>query len=151
MPDPTGRDLLVAECHVFGRYLTGDVPGGIVINAYCRAHDQGAVVRDVGTFDRLLIRIARRGPQLAKAADAYAAAFARTAVLRRKLVLLLAILETSWPASQSIESVVTGSRLRLMATIGLRTGMFAVTALVTALPLTPIRLGCALIDRRIRH
>ena len=150
MSNPTGRDLLVAECQTLSRYLTGDVPGDVVVNAYCRAHDQGAVAQHVGAFDRLLIRIARGGPRLAKAADAYAAAFARTAVLRKKLVLLLAILETSWPSSGSIDSVVAGSRLRLMATVGLRTGMFAATALVTALPLTPLRLGCAVIDRRMR-
>ena len=152
MPDPTGRERLAAECDVFCRYLIGAGPSDAVTAAYCRAHEQADVegARDASAFDRVLIRLARYSPLLTRAADAYASAFARTTVLRRKLVLLLAILEVSWPASQAIDSVPVTSPPGVMLRVGSRTVVFAMIALVATLLLTPVRMSCAMADRLTR-
>lgn len=130
------------------RHLIGKEPGASVTDAYCRAHDQGDVApgRVIGTFDRVLVWLARSSFVATALVDAYAAVFARTALLRRKLVLLLAIMESSWPTCESIDSVDSHSRIGLIIGVGLRTLMFAVAALATGIVLSPVRAGCALID-----
>ena len=147
MPEPT-TVRLAAECRVFCRYLIGKAPGARVTEAYCRAHDQGDVARGrvIGTFDRVMVWLARSSPVATALVDAYAAVFAKTGLLRRKLVLLLAIMESSWPTCEAIDSVDSHSRTGLVIGVGLRTLMFAVAALATGLVLSPVRAGCVLID-----
>ena len=151
MPDRKTRHL-AAECRVFCRYLTGEAPGAQVIDAYCRAHDQGDVAqgRVISIFDHALVWLARSASVATALADAYAAVFARTALLRRKLVLLLAIMESSWPTCESIDSVTSCSRSRLLIGVGLRALMFAMAALASGIVLSPVRAVCALIDSLAR-
>ena len=154
MPDRSGRDALAGECRVLCRYLVGTAPDRATIDAYCRAHD-GARVTATGSFDRALVRLAHARPPLARLVDAYTSAFSRTALVRRKLVLLLAILESHSPVAEAVDSIVTRSRGRFLLSAGLRTVAFVVTAAVTAVPLTPLRVSCSVADRlthrRRRH
>src|SRR5262249_40949108 len=91
-PDPE----LATECDVFCRYLIDRAATPAITGAYARAHAIGSVEADrpATAFDRRLLQFARRGPRFARMADSYAVIFARLSVLRRKLVLLVAILES---------------------------------------------------------
>jgi hypothetical protein len=97
---------LLRECRVFCRHLSGEAPEPIVIQKYLQAHACGVVEPRRGTpaLDRWLVRIARTGTLAARWADAYAALFSRRGLLRRKLILLLAILETVPRTSRMIAS-----------------------------------------------
>jgi hypothetical protein len=90
------RAALEAECAVLTRHLAGIAPSPYVVAQYLRAHEAGRYgpVRSVEDEDDPLVLAARGGRVGARLADAWAAAFDREGPLRRKLVLLLALLES---------------------------------------------------------
>jgi hypothetical protein len=109
-------EVLAAECDVFCRYLLGQAPVSDVVAAYQRAHDVGSVRRlEPTVLDRALLDIARLGPALVHAADAFASVAARPSLLRRKLVLLLAILESRGSSAAVLDTVQPGSRVLWLA------------------------------------
>lgn len=91
---------LEAECRRFTAYLLDAPPSPYVIACYVRAHRLTAAFEPHDRFDRVALRLAVRTPGLA---DAHARLFAPASALRRKLVLLLAILETSAPAFRRVD------------------------------------------------
>jgi len=101
--EETDREMtLRRECEVFSRYLLGRSPDGYTINKYVEANRARDLADPAGTdrFGERLLRIASKAPILARLADAFAAVFARRSLLRKKLVLLIAILESSRTASE---------------------------------------------------
>ncbi|MGE3525698.1 MAG: hypothetical protein AB7I33_07235 [Gemmatimonadales bacterium] len=105
MPDSpvpeADREVLAREGRRLTAYLLGSVPDEYVISRYTAAHAR-IPFRMNGTvpdpLDALLLRSAHGGRWRARAADAYARIFRPHGILRQKLVLLLAILETTSPA-----------------------------------------------------
>src|SRR5690348_4672039 len=93
--DVAQLERLTEECQILTSFLIARGAPADVAAAYVRAHEVSPVAArgTASALDRALLRIANLGPRFARAADAYAAVFARNALLRRKLVLLVAILE----------------------------------------------------------
>jgi hypothetical protein len=91
------QQILAAECRALSWYLIRRPPGPYVTDKYCSAHLDGNILHspDCDAFDSLLIRLARQHRFLIKMVDLYTALFFKRALLRRKLVLLLAILESA--------------------------------------------------------
>lgn len=110
LPPPS----LDRECRVFAAYLLGSAPAPYVIRKYHEAHQLSPAFSDDGRFDRHLVRVAAVHGALTRAADAYARLVAPNALLRKKLVLLLAILETSAPSSDRIDAAIGGGRSALV-------------------------------------
>ena len=104
---------LQRECDVFCRYLVGAAPAAYVIAQYVDFHTPDRFQPD--RFDGFLIRLASRGPLFTRLADTYASRFARRAILRRKLVLLLALLESTPPSSDYVDTVDRSAFLRMAA------------------------------------
>ena len=147
MSERTAHERLARECVTLTRYLSGVDPTVAVVDAYQRAHAEDVITPRPARFDRLLTAVARRGPGWARAADSYATALARHSTLRRKLVLLLAILESSWPACETIDRVSatsSGGVARQLVVAALR---HATLAGAGAVLLTPILVGCFIADR----
>lgn len=140
---PTRERRLDRECEVFVRYLTGRAPDGLVREGYRAAHRAGVVElpRACTSFDRVLVRLACLGPVATRAADSHARVFRPGGLLRRKLVLVLALLE-SGPAQREVDTVQPGSRLGLFARMAWMGACFALVVLVTGLVLLPVRLAC---------
>ena len=89
----SARDpLLERECRVFTRYLVGREPSEYVRAKYADAHTIVPAYATLDAFHRRLLGIARTGPAFTRLADAYTRAFAPRGALRKKLILLLAIL-----------------------------------------------------------
>ena len=88
------------ECEVFGSYLINQKPNEYVLEKYQEGHQKGEMskVPATGSFDRLLLTIAGINPFFTKLTDLYSRLFFKGSILRKKLVLLLAILECSTPA-----------------------------------------------------
>ena len=132
---------LEAECRRFTAYLLDLSPSPYVIACYVRAHRVTAAFEPHDRFDRVALRLAAWVPRLA---DAHARLFAPASALRRKLVLLLAILETSAPAFRRVDhpgpSGAVGAWLRLAA-IGGMAGLAAVLGSVVLLPLQLVLRG----------
>ena len=99
--DPT---LIERECRVFTRFLVRASATPYVVDRYLEAHRLSDTFAPASGVDRALVTVARWSPAVTQMADAYARLCARRGVLRKKLVLLLAILETSSPFYRSIDN-----------------------------------------------
>lgn len=136
------RQRLEREARVFSTALVGAPPTAYVVRHYVRGNESLALAPAAG-FDAALVAIARRAPWLTRTADAYAGLFARRATLRRKLTLLLALLESVAPsdtafAARAGSPAATACRLAATAT-----GALAL-ALLAALVLAPLQLASRL-------
>lgn len=90
------QDRLRQECRTFSRYLIAREPDSYVVQKYMECHI--AVLRDAPAtvpIDSALVRFARGGSLRTRIADAYARMFRPYGLLRRKLILVFAILENS--------------------------------------------------------
>jgi hypothetical protein len=131
------------ECRTFARYLCGiDAPDDVV-RSYLRGL-QSTAFRDgppVTPLDDMLQSLARRGVLRAALADTYARFFAPGGALRRRLVLLLAILE-SGPLAQAFEPPEPGTARAFVELIGLaaRFALLLPAALIVVGPLHVVTL-----------
>jgi nucleoside-diphosphate-sugar epimerase len=142
-PDAQGTEALAAEADAFCKYLVGRAPSDYVRRKYVEAHaGSGSPVRGP-SFDDFLVAYARRGPARARLADAYAAAFSRSGTFRRKLVLMLAILESSAETSPFVDRPDEGSASRFALAAVVRLLAFPVLVAAAAIWLGPRRLGRA--------
>jgi len=134
-------ERLERECEAFARYLTGAAAGDYLVEKYLQAHAQGAVGSG-GAFDRALVALARRGTFLARLADAHARVFAPGGLLRRKLVLVLALLECSAP--ERVDSVTSRSARGFFLRAAWLGACFACLLALSILVCVPLRIACAL-------
>ncbi len=109
MPDSTGS--MAKECAVFARYLAGVSATPYLRQAYARGHGKmpALVASTPDRVDRMLVGFARLHPLATRMADGYARFLRPTGLLRQKLVLLLAILESSPPAHDYLNGAAVGS------------------------------------------
>jgi nucleoside-diphosphate-sugar epimerase len=136
-----------AECRVFTQHLLGRDPDDYVTATYRAALAEMPVLSARGRFDEALLSFARIHPLYAKVADAYASVFLRAGALRKRLVLLLAILETRPPFSEAIDQAVGGSMPVLFIRLGARTAAALVSLLVGTLIFTPTRIVLAMMGK----
>ena len=131
---------LKQECQLFTRYLIDESPHAYVQNKYHEAHRVSDMFHtfEANSFDALLLKIAIIHPFTTKLVDTYASFFARQSVVRKKIILLLAILESCNPTYAHFDKPASGN----LATLGLKTiqhgvifGFTMVMALICLLPL----------------
>jgi hypothetical protein len=137
---PAGT-ALGAECRAFARYLAGQDPSAYVLAWYQRIAASAADEAPPVLIDRVSLALARRGSLPARCADAYARVFRPYGLLRRRLVLLLAILENSPPSSAWLNAARTGGPSGVIA--GMAGSLLAGGAalLVGCLVLGPVHLA----------
>ena len=134
---PAESTPLQAECRIFARYLAGDEPLPYVMAKYLDAHEKRSALTATRKFDRFLVSFATTGLVFLKVADSYARLLAPASTLRKKLVLLLAILESSSPSYRSFEKVDGGGTVLLGLRILQRMAVFAVCVVFGAIVLLP--------------
>jgi nucleoside-diphosphate-sugar epimerase len=138
---------LEKECRLFARHLVGLDANPYIVGKYIEAHRALPALQPASRFDRLLLGFARSGRITLALADAYAGVFAKASSLRKRLVLTLALLETSAPFFERVDAAAgrtpTGAFVRLAVR-----GTFAVAVLAAGtLVLLPIRLVAAVLPR----
>jgi hypothetical protein len=103
------------ECEAFSAYLIRQRPNDYVLAKYRDAHDAGGIVEsnEKRFLDRFLIGVAAANPIGAKLVDAYTAVFYKRSAVRRKWILLLAILESCAPTYKYFELPDVGGRFWL--------------------------------------
>lgn len=143
-------DPIASECIVFTRHLLGVRPDRAVVERYGAALAAIPALQPASAWERSLLAMARRGVAGVRGADAFAALFARDSVLRKRLVILLAILETRAPFSDAIDRALGGPRPVVIARVGLR-GLWSLAWLVAgALWLVPVRIALMLRGEPVR-
>ena len=135
------------ECRVFTEFLIGCAPDRYVVRKYADAHQGSPVFSKGSPFDSFLVRAARAHRLLAKTADAYARLFLPSGLLRRKLVLLLAILETCSPSSHRIDSPGGESRTLVVVRLGAAMAGAALAAITGTILFAPVRIIFAILYR----
>lgn len=84
------NDLRI-EAQVFGRYLVGESPSAALVDRYCAAnHEIGAL-----SGDDAIVAYARRHPWSVSLLDAAAGLTDAGSLLRKKLLVMTAIVETT--------------------------------------------------------
>jgi NADH dehydrogenase len=146
---PQADAALDGECRVFVRYLLGADADTYVTEKYAAAN-AALALSPVSRFDSALLTFARLGPLCTRLADSYAGLFFRTAALRKRLVLLVAILETHAPFHQTIDRTVGGSRPLLFARLSIATAGALLSLLAGTLIFAPTRALLALVWRESR-
>ncbi|HKQ77193.1 MAG TPA: hypothetical protein VJ810_26080 [Blastocatellia bacterium] len=103
------------ECLAFSAYLIRQRPNGYVMAKYRDAHDTSGIVELNGLpfLDRFLVGVAAAHPVGAKLVDAYTAVFCKRSAVRRKWILLLAILESCAPTYKYFDLPDSGGRFTL--------------------------------------
>lgn len=143
------NDNLDREARVFCRYLIGQSADEYVMSRYSRAHEGSAMCADTqcGEFDRILLRFAASRPLFTRFADVWASLFP-TPILRKKLVLLLAILENSPAHFECFLKPPQSSRTVFVLTAAGVLLRFSVSLIIVTLLLWPVRMVYRLIGRR---
>jgi hypothetical protein len=148
MPDGGVQEPLDRECVTFARYLTGQVPTGYVLGKYRDAHVRSSPFQGIPTaFEDWLVRAARSGTFGISLVDAYTAVFLRKALVRKKWVLLIAILESS-PAMSYFDSPDVARRGIVVARLSLRCMAFALALCVSVVIVGPVHLALSAGTRR---
>ena len=133
-------DQLRRECDVFSRFLVQEPANQYVEEKYLTAHRALSLLSEATRFDRILVGVAQTRPLAARVADGYASLFARQSLLRRKLVLLLAILETAPPYYRVVDRVGRLPRLLLVGGLAGRSLVSLFGVAIAALVLLPMQL-----------
>ena len=125
---------------MFTRYLAGREPDEYIRVRYERGHARIPYLQSGGptSVDRALLRVARLGPTLARAADSYSRFFRPTGALRQKLVLLYAVLESSPETHAWFNSGAVGGPVTLLGGLalnGLASGASLLLGIVVIGPL----------------
>jgi nucleoside-diphosphate-sugar epimerase len=135
------------ECRTYSRYLTGLEPSEYVVTKYEEFHRSAAQPARSG-FDRLLLKISARSVWMTRLAETYASRFFRGSTLRRKLVLLLGLLECAQPSAAYLDA--PGSHSIAGAWIGLAMSALRYAASLAASLLLFVPLHLASASRRGR-
>lgn len=143
-PPERSQGLLDEECRSLTTYLVGTLPTDYVRERYAMAAQAHGLARDedFSRFDRVTLRLARRGHMFARSADAYCALFHSKGVLRRKLVLLAAVLEHVAPTSEAFDRADPANGARIVLSLAAYGLTFAVSLLLGAAVLAPTRVAC---------
>jgi hypothetical protein len=142
MKEPvTDSSALDRECAVFCRYLIGQEPNEYVKKKYRAAHQARSLRGDPAhPADGFLVKVASIGPWSTKLVDAYTRVFRPFSMVRKKLVLLLAILESCAPTHAYLDSVDSGSIPLLFVRFVNRCVIFALVVMAGVLIVLPAEL-----------
>ncbi len=136
-------NALAGECNALCRYLADLDADDYVVGKYEAAHRAGVLGREArpGAFDRLLLRVGLLHPLTTRAVDGYAALLFKRALLRKKVTLLIAILETRPPFSSLLDTVDDGRPAALVVRT-LATGLPAILiGALLSVAFIPLQLG----------
>jgi len=142
--------ILADECRVFTRHVLGRDPDAYITAKYVDACSTMATLQPASGFDETLLALARRGRVAAKVADSYASLLAPASALRKRLVLLLALLETRPPFHDAIDRATGGPMPVLFLRIAIKGAGSMLSLLVGVLVLVPMRVVLAVSGKRGR-
>jgi nucleoside-diphosphate-sugar epimerase len=149
-PATDARQLIEKECKTFATYMTGKSPSQYVTEQYAAAVLAHGLAsdEDLSCFDRVALRLARSGSAFTRSSDAFCSIFARRGVLRRKLIVLAAILESVAPTNEALDRVPSRSVTGTVASLIGCGAAFAVSFILGATILLPAAALCRVVGRK---
>jgi nucleoside-diphosphate-sugar epimerase len=130
------------ECDIFTRYLVSQPPTQYIQDQYKMALRAFNLAGDAefAPFDRRTLNFARRNVYFARVADGHCAIFHRRGVLRRKLILLIAILEHAQPTATLFDRPKTRGSAGIIVNLLIQGISFSLSILVGIFLLLPSQL-----------
>lgn len=129
------------ECRTFARYLIGRDPEPYVLGKYAEYHSQqGARIAPADPFDRFLLDISVCGPFWTRLADTYASRFYKHASVRKKLVLMLALLECSPGTFEILDRATARGVVSACARLAWGVAVYATSLLIAVVLFLPVRM-----------
>lgn len=127
------EDQLREEGVLLSIYLVNLQPSKYILEKYINAHRSVNfhMLSFPNKFDKFLLAIIKKHHILLKLADVYTSTFARTSLLRRKLVLLLALFESCAETHILIDGISEYSKLIFCARCFLRALGFSFLLLIS--------------------
>jgi len=132
--------MLDQECSVFCRYLVRQEPNSYTMKKFQEAHKVGSINPPSDTFNRLLLRLAGTNPFWTKLVDTYTVVFCKSSVVRKKLILVLAILESNADTCVRLDAVDESRKLLLLIKIMGKGCTFVLVLSLSMLILFPIHI-----------
>ena len=135
-------DKINTECKVFTRYLMGQLPDKYIREKYTTAFSPGQpLCKDLQSgFDALLIKLAVIHPLFTHAIDAFSRFFYNDSTLRKRLIMLLALLESQASTSAEMEyPLKTGFTASILSMV-LPLTLFSILLGIATITLLPLKL-----------
>lgn len=138
--DPAAYEL-DRECSVFCEYLLGEEPDAYVAAKYRAANLARKLCGPAAEngFEAFLLRLSRRGGVFTGMVDTFTGVFGRRSVFRKKMTMLVAILESCGFMHDRIGSATPGSKIALFLRLVFQGLGFAVSLVLSAAVLLPCR------------
>ncbi len=132
---------LERECLIYTQYLIGRMPSPYVVNRYLDFHHKSDAMTSLefDAFDQFLVSVSARGPFWASMADSYASVFRKDSVIRKKLVLTLALLECVAPSFEALDDVDSRSAMAMPVALAWRAAKYAFLLGSSVVVFTPVR------------
>jgi hypothetical protein len=127
------------QCRTYARHLSGRAPSRYIIEKYQDFHQKIGLANG-DAFDEVLVSLSARGPFWVQLADCYTTFSCRNSVLRKKLIVTLALLEAAPPTFEILDSVPSGGCLGALLRLGTGAFRYVLLSFLAAALLTPIRL-----------
>lgn len=110
--DAISAEGLTVLCQNYAKYLTGQPASPYVVERFVRyAPGIPRYAGDDDAIERRLLNAARRGGAALALADTYAAALRPRAIVRRQLVLMIAVLENARESHRQFDEPLAGGRV----------------------------------------
>ena len=138
---------LERECQSYTRYLIGQPATPYVIEKYKEFHQGMDFAAADSRFDGLLLSASARGPLWARLVDSYATRWRKNSIVRRKLVVALALLECVNPSFAVLDECPRGGPAAAVVRLGLGALGYACSVLAAAVLFSPVRLWLAFRER----
>ncbi|MCI0732985.1 MAG: NAD(P)H-binding protein [Methylococcaceae bacterium] len=143
------QDTLAAECSVYTRYLAGQEPDAYIQRKYAEAFEPGRplAIRARSRFESMIEKLSAKNPIYTRAVDGYCKFFFREAMVRKKVVLLLAILECRAETAGKIDHADQLAAPLMLVTFLTQITRSILLLIVATLLLSPVRLALNALER----
>lgn len=135
-------DRLLHECKNYTRYLISQEPTTYIQNEYVKAHQRNPAlsVDPANRFDEFLVSFSTKGSFAARMVDAYANLFYKNSLLRRKIILMLALLESVAPFAAVFDAPESSNPVGIILRLGWRGFLFVLALSLALVILIPARI-----------
>jgi hypothetical protein len=134
---------LFLECQIFCEYLVQQKADTYLTKKYQQAHHSGNIPlpKTEQPFERWLMIVARIHPFITRLADSYSRLLCPSSILRKKLVLLVAILESGKHSQGFSDMPEPSTRMAFLARCAFEGVVFLCNACMALIFLFPIHSG----------
>lgn len=142
---------LEKECSMFTNYLINYEPDNYIQKKYQQGQRAIENYKGAAFFDSLLLKVALKSLFLTKLVDIYTSIFYRKALIRKKMLFLLAILECRTSTYIQIDSANESSSFLLYLKLGYKAFVFLLWLVLSIIVFGPIHAVSYLHLKLIKH